>query len=286
MSFWKTKHFYFRQRRKNSSRINLFSRKKVTTVFKNKLISLFSKMSSGLELLRECGEQQKRLFYEQFMSSGKVGEITCINGQDDEDTYMFERFSDFIVGFRLLGEDSCISAGKTLVERPVADFVQEKASEQTEKYKKFLHQLVLEKKSLEEVKEEVAQSGGDPASLDLVPFTRHHLEEMLPSGRKRINGDRNTRIQVMVRSKEIPSDLQLPAVWVYILPNPEEVDVFYNKLETLEDREDWESVHLQPMFRDVNVGTHLPMLKRVIDVYPTVYRFPDKEVQVDKVAGF
>ena len=243
-------------------------------------------MSTGLQLLRDCGEQQKRLFYEQFMSSGKVGEITCVNGQDDEDTIMFERFSDFIVSFRLLGEDSCIAMDRGLTERPVEEFVREKANEQSEKYKVFLHQLVLEKKTLEDVKEELVKEGSDPAIVDLVPFTRHHLEEMLPAGRKRINGDRNTRIQVMVRSKEIPSDLQLPAVWVYVLPYPEEVDVFYNKLESLEAREDWESVHLQSMFRDAKVGTHLPVLKRVIDVYPTVYRFPDKEVQVDKVAGF
>lgn len=242
-------------------------------------------MSTGLQLLRDCAEHQKRLFYEQFMSSGKVGEITCVNGQDDEDTLMFERFSDFIVSFRLLGEDSLLTRGKNVVERPVEEFVREKANEQSEKYKQFLHQLVLEKKSLEDVKEEIVKEGGDPSVLDLVPFTRHHLEEMLPAGRKRINGDRNTRIQVMVRSKEIPSDLQLPAVWVYVLPEPEEVETFYKKLETLEDREAWESANLLPMMRDVHVGTQLPVLKRVIEVTPIVYRFPDKEVQVDKAAG-
>lgn len=239
-------------------------------------------MSTGIELLRQSGDLQRIMFFEQFMSSGKLGEITCVNGVDNEDTIMFERFQDFIVVFRLWSEDTCLVAGKTLTERPVEEFVKEKAEEQTEKYKQFLHQLVLEKKTLEEVKQEIKANGGDPAQVDLVPFTRFHLEEMLQPGRKRINGDRNSRIQVMMRSKEIPNDLQKPAVWVYILPKPLEVKAFYEELETLEQREDWEAVHLQPMFKDVEVGCHLPVLRRVIDVYPTIYRFPEKEVDVER----
>lgn len=242
-------------------------------------------MSTGLDLLRQSGDLQRKLFYEQFMSSGKVGEITCVNGVDNEDTIMFERFNDFIVVFRLLSEDNCMLMGKAIKELPVEEFVKEKSEEQSEKYKQFLHQLVLQKKTIEDVKQEVEAAGGDPASLDLVPFTRFHLEEMLQPGRKRINGDRNTRIQVMMRSKEIPNDLQKPAVWVYILPKPLEIKQFYEDLETLEEREDWEAVHLQPMMKDVDMGCHLPILRRVIDVYPTVYRFPEKEVDVERAAN-
>lgn len=239
-------------------------------------------MSTGIDLLRQSGDLQRKLFFRQFMASGKPGEITCVNGVDNEDTIMFERFNDFVVVFRLLSEDSCMLKGKTCVERPVDEFVKEKELEQSEKYKQFLHQLVLEKRTIEDVKEEVRRNGGDPAQLDLVPFTRYHLEEMLEPGRKRINGDRNTRIQVMMRSAEIPNDLQKPPVWVYVLPKPLEVKIFYEDLETLEQREDWEAVHLQPMMKDEDVGCHLPILKHVIDVYPTVYRFPEKEIDVEK----
>jgi hypothetical protein len=195
---------------------------------------------------------------------------------------LFERFDDFIVTFRLLGEDTLNARGVNLPGYPVEEFVKEKADEQSEKYKQFLHQLVLEKKTLEEVKQEIEKAGGDPAQVDLVPFTRYHLEEMLQPGRKRINGDRKTRIQVMCRSKEIPNDLQLPPVWVYVLPMPEEVKHFYEKLESLEEREQWEAHHLQPMLRDFEVGCHLPMLKEVIEVKPKIYRFPEKELQLDK----
>ncbi len=242
-------------------------------------------MSTGLDLLQQSGDLQRTLFFQQFMSSGKVGEITCVNGVDNEDTILFERYEDFIVVFRLWSEDSCITANHTLKERPVQEFIQEKNEEQSEKYKQFLHNLVLQKKTLDEVKEEVEKQGGDPRALDLVPFTRYHLEEMLQPGRKRINGDRNTRIQVMVRSSEIPNDLQKPAVLVYIVPKPLEVKMFYEDLETLEDREDFESSHFQPMFRHVEVGCHLPLLRRVVDVYPTIYRFPEKEVDVEHAAN-
>lgn len=240
-------------------------------------------MSSGLELLRQSADLQRKLFYEQFMASGKVGEITCVNGADNDDTILFERFTDFIVTFRLLGEDTLNARGSVIHEFPVEEFVAEKAAEQTEKYKQFLHQLVLEKRTLEDVKEEVEKAGGDPAQLDLVPFTRYHLEEMLQPGRKRINGDRKTRIQIMCRSREIPNDLQLPAVWVYILPMPSEVTYFYETMDTLEAREDWEAHHLQPMLKDFEVGCHLPMLKKVVEVHPKVYRFPAKELQLDNI---
>ena len=55
---------------------------------------------SALTLLRNCGEIQKKLFFTQFFQSGKIGEITCVNGVDNEDTIMFERFENFIVCYR------------------------------------------------------------------------------------------------------------------------------------------------------------------------------------------
>jgi hypothetical protein len=234
------------------------------------------------QTLRACADLQRELFYAQFMSSGKPGEITCVNGVDNSDTVLFERFSEFIVAFRLLSEDTCDATDRHYREAPVEEFIKEKSGEQSEKYKQFLHSLVLEKKSIDDIKEEIVASGGDPASVDFVPFTRSHLEEMLQPGRKRINGDRNTRIQIMMRSSDIPSDLQRPAVLVYVLPMPPEVDHFYNSITTLEERAEWEDENLEPMFRDVHVGTSLPMYKHVISVMPTIYRFPDKEVDVER----
>jgi hypothetical protein len=240
-------------------------------------------MSTGIEALRQSADLQRVLFYEQFMASGKVGEITCVNGPNNDDTFLYERFEDFIVSYRLLGEDSMNVLGKTVTYHPVQEFVDEKAEEQSEKYKQFLHNLVLQKKSIDDVKEEIEREGGDPAMIDFIPFTRYHLEEMLAPGRKRINGDRKTRIQIMCRSKEIPNDLQLPAVWVYVLPMPDEVKYFYESLASLDERKDWENHHLQPMIKDFEVGCHLPILKQVIDVYPKIYRFPEKEVQVENI---
>lgn len=236
----------------------------------------------ALTTLRACADLQKSLFYEQFMSSGKPGEITCVNGVNNDDTILFERFQEFIVAYRLLSEDSCDSAGKAYPERPVQEFISEKSEEQSVKYKQFLHKLVLEKRTLEDVREEIVASGGDPSQVDFVPFTRSHLEEMLAPGRKRINGDRNSRIQVMQRSSEIPNDLQRPAVLVYVLPMAPEVTHFYQSVTSSEERAEWEDENLEPMLREVQVGTSLPMLKKVVEVRPTIYRFPANEVDVEK----
>lgn len=237
---------------------------------------------SAVHLLRQCADLQRELFLTQFMSSGKAGEITCVNGVDNSDTILFERYPDFIVVFRLLSEDSCDGSGRHYTQRPVEEFIQEKSVEQSEKYKQFLHSLVLEKRSLDEVKEEIVAGGGDPSSVDLVPFTRSHLEEMLAPGRKRINGDRNTRIQVMMRSSDIPNDLQRPAVLTYTLPTSPDVEYFYKGIRTLEERAEWEDENLEAMLRESQVGTSLPMLKKVVEVLPTIYRFPENEVDVEK----
>lgn len=235
---------------------------------------------SSLDLLKECAEIQKRLFWKTFFSSGKAGEITCVNGVDNEDTIMYERFDHFIVCFRLLCEDSCDAIGKHYVERPVQELVVQKGAEQTKRYTDFLKTLVLEKKSLDELKAEVLASGGDPSQYDLKEFTRFHLEEMLAPGRKRINGDRHTRIQIMHRHTEIPNDLQKPAVSVFELPLPEEIETYYGFTD-MDAQSRWGQENLLPMTREYDVGCYLPLLKRVVDVFPTIYRFPEKEVDVE-----
>lgn len=234
---------------------------------------------NSLALLRSCGEIQKKLFFAQFFQSGKLGEITCVNGVDNEDTVMFERFEHFIVCYRLWCEDSCDSVGKHYLERPVAEFVAEKGAEQTGKYKDFLKTLVLQKKTIEQIKEEILAEGGDPSQVDLKEFTRFHLEEMLQPGRKRINGDRNSRIQVMHRHLEIPNDLQKPAISVFVLPMVDEVEQYYG-FTSMGDKDEWVAANLSPMFHDEEVGCYLPMLARVVDVFPVIYRFPEKEVDL------
>lgn len=71
-------------------------------------------MQDVLDLLVSAGEHQKRLFYNNFLTSNKVGEIICVQCDDSGDTYMFERWCvagiDFIVGYRLMSEDSLIVA--------------------------------------------------------------------------------------------------------------------------------------------------------------------------------
>lgn len=105
---------------------------------------------------------------------------------------------------------------------------------------------------------------------------------MLQPGRKRINGDRHTRIQVMHRHLEVPSDLQKPAISAFVLPLPEEVEEYY-AFTSMEDKDAWVTRCLMPMMRNEDMGCYLPMMGRVVDVYPTIYRFPEKEVDLSNV---
>ena len=132
------------------------------------------------------------------------------------------------------------------------------------------------------MKAEVQAAGGDPTQFDLKEFTRFHLEEMLAPGRKRINGDRHSRIQIMHRHTEIPNDLQKPAVSTFELPLAPEVEAYY-AFTDMSAQSEWAQLHLLPMTREYDVGCYLPLLKRVIDVYPVIYRFPEKEVDVERI---
>ncbi len=83
----------------------------------------------------------------------------------------------------------------------------------------------------------------------------------------------------MHRHVEIPNDLQKPAISVFVLPLPDEVDEYY-AFTSIEDKDKWVTAHLSPMFRSEEMGCYLPMMARVVDVYPTIYRFPEKEVDL------
>lgn len=242
----------------------------------------------ALTVFHQCADTQKKLFYRHFLCNNKVGEITCVNGLENEDSYLFERFEvngvGFIVVFRLACEDSMIAEGMTYRERPIEDFVAIKRDEVRKRYDEFLERLKVEGKTLAQAAEEVQKAGGDPSIVDYKEFTRAQLEDTMTPGRRRINGDRNTRIQILYRQTEVPSDLQQAGLEVFELPMPESVMDLLVTLQE-EEREEWKSQHLVDNDVKDDLGCHLPFLKTRIDVYPSIYRFPEKELDVSRAAG-
>lgn len=242
----------------------------------------------SLTVFHQCADTQKKLFYRHFLNNNKVGEITCVNGLENEDSYLFERFEvngvGFIVVFRLVSEDSMISEGISYRERAVEDFVALKRNEIRKKYDEFLERLRVEGKTLAQAAEEVQKAGGDPAMVDYKEFTREQLEDTMAPGRRRINGDRNTRIQILYRQTEIPNDLQRAGLEVFELPMPEAVMDLLVTLQE-EDRISWKKENLVDNDVRDDLGCHLPFLKGSVDVHPSIYRFPEKELDVSRVAG-
>lgn len=244
-------------------------------------------MSNAIATLLDCAETQKKLFLSQFMSTQKIGEINCVNGFETDDTILFERFEvnglGFVVCFRLHSEDAMDAIGKKYDEYPITEFLRRKNEDVLAKYNHFLEALKQEGKTLQEVKLEIVQKGGDATSVDYKEITREVIEDTLHPGRKRINGDRNSRIEVLHRHTEIPNDLQKSALSQFVLPMPAEVKKLL-PLTEMEEKEIWKDAHLVAMIRDQTIGCHLPMLKDVVDVYPIIYRFPAKELDVSKAA--
>ena len=243
---------------------------------------------AALATLERCADIQKRLFYKQFLNNNKVGEIICVNGVDNADSFLFERMEingvGFVVAFRLMGEDSLISEGCYYQEYPVADFVHLKEAEGKMQYQKFMAQLKKENKTLATVAEAVRLAGGDPSSVDYKEFTRTQLEDSLPPGRRRINGDRNTRLQILFRQYDIPNDLQKAALEVYELPLPESAIELLTSYKE-EDREAWIAEHLVQCPAGIDMGCHLPFLNTTCDVHPIIYRFPERELDMERAAN-
>jgi len=238
---------------------------------------------SAITIFQKCADIQRDIFYKSFMNHNRVGEITCVNDFESEDAYMFERFDvnglNFIVVFRLVSEDCCIMESKFYKQGPISQFLDKKNEEARKQYAEFLKKLEKEGKTLYQAAEEVEKAGGDPSSVDFKELTRDVLEDSMHPGRRRINGDRNTRLQIVYRQKEIPNDLQKAAIELYELPMPEEVFDFLTAVGS-EAREKWEAQHLVPTLAGVELGCHLPFFHKVVNVIPEVYRFPEKEVDV------
>jgi len=242
----------------------------------------------ALDVLFQCAEIQKKLFFTNFLHNNKLGEITAVNGVDNEDSFLFERFEvhgkGIIVAFRLLCEDTLISENISFSYIPIHQFIEEKNKELKNRFEIYLEKLGAEGKTLQDAKEEYRSQGGDPSNLDYKEFTRDVLEDSLQPGRKRINGDRNSRLQIMHRQSEIPNDLQRARLNVFELPMPTEL-LEYLVCVTEEARIEWEEKHLHESPRHIDLSCKLPFLAKVTDVFPRIYEFPAKELDVERELG-
>ena len=241
-------------------------------------------MATAYETLIECGEIQKKLFFKSFLSNNRVGEIICINGVDNEDSFMFEHFMvrniGIVVAYRLLCEDSMIVEKALHFREPIHHLVEIINRNQNERYEALVEKFRKAGKTIEDVKKEMKEAGKNPDILNKREFTRDDIEEDLAPGRKRISGDRNSEIQILQRQTDIPNDLQRPAVNRYILPMPEKL------LELMELPEEevltWKAANLVNMPVELDIGCHLPMLMERVDVVPAIYEFPEREVDVER----
>ena len=163
-------------------------------------------------------------------------------------------------------------------------FIRAKAAEQKEKYDAFLTKLDSDNMTLDDAKQELVRQGQDPSRLDYKEFNRDALEDTLAPGRKRINGDRNSRIQILQRQLDVPNNSQKPRLNEYILPFPDELHDLLMLL-TEAERESWKEANLVASRKDIELGCKLPFFEKVVEVRPTIYQFPDKEVDVEQIAG-
>jgi len=237
-------------------------------------------MSSSIAALLDAGESQKKLFYQNFLSHNKIGEIICVNDEERGDTLIFERWSingvQFVAAFCLLSEESMIVSDRNVVYHNHEHLLTIKTGQQRLMYEKFLDKLASDNITLEEVKKKLMEKGEETSHLDFKPYTREMLEERLPPGKKTIMGDRNSTIEVLERQKEIPSDLQRARLNRYVLKPPESIEDLKGIMSD-EDLADWESRYLVKPPVEIKLSTSLAFLKDVIYITPVIYSFPDKE---------
>lgn len=242
---------------------------------------------SAIEDLKKCGDIQRIIFFTNFLIHNQVGEMICVNDESTGDSFMFERWQihgvDFVACFRLLSEDSLISAGINYTYRRHEILLEEKTARQRQLHQQFLDKLEAEGKTLAEVKRKAEAQGKDPSLLDCKEYTREMLDEKLPAGKKTIQGDRNTYIEVLERQLEVPNDLQRPRLNRFILEPSEVIKSFIAAPEESmeENIAAFRSQCLISAPRDIPVNTSLPFLKETILIYPEIFEFPAKELRVD-----
>jgi hypothetical protein len=246
-------------------------------------------MQDSIDLLVSAGEHQKKLFYSNFLSSNKVGEIICVNCDDTGDTYLFERWSvcgiDFIVASCLLSEDSLLVSDISYSYRAIEDFVREKETDNRERFAKLERDLKEKRNmTLEEYRAEIESSGRDASFLTYQEFTRDQVEDRLPPGKKTIQGDRNSCIVVLERQREIPNDLQRARLNEFVVGIPDAVLELVNQ-----DNENFVAgfrtnfLKLPP--KSLGLSTTLPFFCHTQMIRPTIYSFPAKELDVERELG-
>lgn len=240
-------------------------------------------MSSSIAALIDCGETQRKLFFRNFLSHNRIGEMICVNDEERGDTIIFERWMvngiAFVAAFCLLSEESMVVSDINIQYRSHEELLTIKTEQQRELYNKFLAKLEQEGTSIEKVKKQLMEKGEETSHLDFKPYTRDLLEERLPAGKKTIMGDRNSTIEVLERQKEVPSDLQRPRLNRYILTPSESIQLL-QEIASDEDLKEWEEKNLVQTPKELDLSTPLPFLKHLIYIHPTIYYFPDKEALI------
>ena len=245
-------------------------------------------MSVSLDLLYACAERQKQLFYENFLARGRVGEILCVQN-NQEDTVLFERWEihgkGLVTSTVLLCEDSVIIRGETPKKRPIEEFVEDRERINVERFAELEKILEKDGTTLEEAKQKAIEAGQSPLPFIYSEVTRTSIEDRLPPGKKTIQGDRRSEILVLERQTEIPSDLQQSALNVYRVSIPDFMADFIACKEE-EEMAEWLTENTCHPTESVPISTTLPFVKQVHYVYPTIYEWPDKEVDVEKAIGY
>jgi hypothetical protein len=245
-------------------------------------------MAASIDLLYTCAERQKNLFYENFLSRGRVGEILCVQNAQ-EDTVLFERWEihgkGFISSTVLLCEDSLTVMGVSARRRPIADFVEDREQVNQQRFVELQKLLEKDGLTLEEAKQKAIDAGQSPTPFIYSEVTRGSIEDRLPSGKKTIQGDRRSEIMVLERQVEVPSDLQQSSLNVYQVLIPEFIAEFV-ALKEEEDIVKWITDNTCRPDESVKLSSTLPFINHVHYVYPTIYEWPDKEVDVEKAIGY
>ena len=242
---------------------------------------------SAIDDLIKCGDIQRQIFFSNFLVHNRVGEMICVNDEGTGDSFIFERWQingvDFVACFHLLSEDSLITKGVGYQYKSYGYILEEKTERQRVLYQQFLEKLQAENRSLADLKKQALEQGKDATLFDFKEYTREMLEEKLPSGKKTIQGDRNSTIEVLERQVEIPNDLQRPRLNRYFLEPSVEIKQFmrFSGDNVEEEIAAWKRDHLLEAPRNLLLNTKLPFLKSEILIIPDIFEFPAKELQVE-----
>ena len=214
--------------------------------------------------------------------------MMCVNDEGSGDSFIFERWQihgiNFVACFRLLSEDSLITSGVGYSYSSHLLILEEKTAHQRVLYLQFLEKLQAEGKSLVEIKKQAEAQGKDSSLLDFKEYTRELLEDKLPPGKKTIQGDRSTTIEVLERQKEIPNDLQRARLNRYYLDPDNTIQTLLDLPEDdrlQENLDAWKHHFLSEAPRSLNLSTTLPFLSDTIEIRPQIFEFPAKELMVE-----